>query len=61
MKLSTHIHDGERRKPIDNDVCRTKVKVTNSKNRTIFHTFFDATQYLKNEKSDLNKTWYTHA
>jgi hypothetical protein len=27
--------DGERRKPIDNEVCRTKVKVTTSKNRTI--------------------------
>jgi hypothetical protein len=27
--------DGERRKPIDNEVCRTKVKVTTSKNITI--------------------------
>jgi hypothetical protein len=26
--------DGERRKPVDNEVCRTKVKVTTSKNRT---------------------------
>jgi hypothetical protein len=26
--------DGERRKPIDIEVCRTKVKVTTSKNRT---------------------------
>jgi hypothetical protein len=26
--------DGERRKPSDNEVYRTKVKVTNSKNRT---------------------------
>jgi hypothetical protein len=25
--------DGERQKPIDNEVCRTKVKVTTSKNR----------------------------
>jgi hypothetical protein len=25
--------DGERRKPIDNEVCRTKVRVTTSKNR----------------------------
>jgi hypothetical protein len=25
--------DGERRKPIDIEVCRTKVKVTSSKNR----------------------------
>jgi hypothetical protein len=28
MKLGTHMTDGERRKPIDNEVCRTKVKVT---------------------------------
>jgi hypothetical protein len=26
--------DDERRKPIDIDVCRSKVKVTTSKNRT---------------------------
>ena len=26
MKLGTHMPDGERRKPIDNEVCRTKVK-----------------------------------
>jgi hypothetical protein len=26
--------DGERRKPVDNEVCMTKVKVTTSKNRT---------------------------
>jgi hypothetical protein len=26
--------DGERRKPIDIEVCRTKFKVTTSKNRT---------------------------
>jgi hypothetical protein len=34
MKLVTHVPDGERRKPIDNEVCRTKVKVTTSKIRT---------------------------
>ena len=34
MKLGTHMTNGERRKPIDNEVCRTKVKVTTSKNRT---------------------------
>ena len=27
-KLGTHMPDGERRKPIDIGVCRTKVKVT---------------------------------
>jgi hypothetical protein len=26
--------DGERRKPIDIEICRSKVKVTTSKNRT---------------------------
>jgi hypothetical protein len=34
MKLGTHMPDGERRKPIDNDVCRIKVKVTTSNNST---------------------------
>jgi hypothetical protein len=34
MKLGTHVPDSERREPIDNEVCRTKVKVTTSKNRT---------------------------
>ena len=34
MKLGTHMPDGERRKPIDIEVCRTDVKVTTSKNRT---------------------------
>jgi hypothetical protein len=34
MKLGTPVPDGERRKPIDNEVCRTKVKVITSKNRT---------------------------
>ena len=28
MKLDTHMPDGERRKPIDIEVCRSKVKVT---------------------------------
>jgi hypothetical protein len=32
MNLVTHMPDGERRKPIE--VCRSKVKVTTSKNRT---------------------------
>jgi hypothetical protein len=34
MKLGTHMPDGERRKPIDIEVCRTKVKITTSKNRS---------------------------
>jgi hypothetical protein len=34
MKLDTHMPGGERRKPIDIEVCRSKVKVTTSKNRT---------------------------
>jgi hypothetical protein len=40
MKLGTHMPDGERRKPIDIEVCRTKVKVTISKNRKNLDTFF---------------------
>ena len=40
MKLGTHMPDGERRKPIDIEVCRTKVKVTTSKNRTKIIYFF---------------------
>jgi hypothetical protein len=34
VTLGTHISDGERRKLVDIEVCRTKVKVTTSKNRT---------------------------
>jgi hypothetical protein len=33
LNLGTHMPDGERRKPIDIEVCRSKVKVTTSKNR----------------------------
>jgi hypothetical protein len=40
MKLGTHMPDGERRKPIDIEVCRTKVKVTTFKNRTKKLIFF---------------------
>jgi uncharacterized FAD-dependent dehydrogenase len=39
MKLGTHMPDGERRKPIDINVCWTKVKVTTSKNRTKIRYF----------------------
>jgi hypothetical protein len=34
MKLDTHMFGDERRKPIDIEDCKTKVKVTTSKNRT---------------------------
>ena len=40
MKLGTHMPDGERGKPIDIEVCRTKVKVTISKNITKIRYFF---------------------
>jgi hypothetical protein len=33
LKLGTHMPGGERRKPIDIEDRRTKVKVTTSKNR----------------------------
>jgi hypothetical protein len=39
--------DGERRKPIDVEVCRSKVKVTTSKNLILF---FVSAQYLKYKK-----------
>ena len=61
MKLCTHMPVGERRKPIDIEVCRTKDKVTTFKNRTKIRYFFVSAQYLKNEMSDLNESWYTHA
>jgi hypothetical protein len=35
MNLGTHMPGGERRKPIDIEDRRKKVKVTTSKNRTI--------------------------
>jgi hypothetical protein len=34
MNLGTHIPGGERRRPIDIEDRRTKIKVTASKNRT---------------------------
>jgi hypothetical protein len=40
MKLGTHMPDSEKRKPIAIEVCRTKVKVTTSKNRTKIRYFF---------------------
>ena len=39
MKLGTHMLDGERRKPIDIEVCRTKVKVITSKIEQKLDTF----------------------
>ena len=50
MKLGTHMPGGERRKSIDFDVCRSKVKVTTSKNRKKIDTFFVSAQYLKYKK-----------
>ena len=61
MKFGTHMPDGEMINPIDIEVCRTKVKVTISKNRKKLDTFFVSARYLKNEMSDLNDSWYTHA
>jgi hypothetical protein len=58
MKLGAHMPGGERRKRIDIEDRRTKVKVTTSKNRTQFVYFFRFARYLKNEMSDLNETWY---
>ena len=40
MKLGTHMPDGERKKPMDIEFCKSKVKVTTSKNRTTILYFF---------------------
>ena len=50
MKFGTHMPGGERRKLIDFEVCRTKVKVTISKNRTKIRYFFVSARYLKYKK-----------
>ena len=56
MKLGTHMSDGESRKPIDIEVCKSKVKVTTSKNRTkIWYIFCFRTI------SQVQVTKYTHA
>jgi hypothetical protein len=50
MKLGTHIPGHERRKHIDIEDRRTKVKVTTSKNREKKKdTFFVSARYLKNK------------
>ena len=56
MKFGTHMPDGERRKPIDIEVCKTKVKVTTSKNRTKIRYF-----YCFCTISQVQETKYTHA
>jgi hypothetical protein len=63
MKLGTHMPDGEWRKHTDIEDRRTKVKVTTSKVKIeqILDTCFVSARYLKNEMSDLNESWYTHA
>ena len=50
MKLGTHMPGGERRKPIDIEDRRIKVKVTTSKNRTKMLYFFVSAQYPKYKK-----------
>jgi hypothetical protein len=49
MKLGTHMPGGERRKPIDIEDRRTKVKITTSKNRKKNDTFFASARYFKNK------------
>ena len=61
MKLGTHMPDGEMRKPIDIEVCRTKVRSQLLKIEQKLDTFFVSARFLTNEMSDLNETWYTHA
>ena len=51
MKLGTHMPGGERRKPIDIEVCRTKVKVITSKIEQKVDTFLVSARYLENESN----------
>ena len=53
--------DGERRKPVDIEVCRTKVKVTTSKNKAKMLYLFISARYFKNKMKDINATVYTYA
>jgi hypothetical protein len=50
MNLGTHMSAGERSKPVDIEICRSKVKVTTSKNRKKIDTSFLSAQYLKYKK-----------
>ena len=56
MKLGTHMPGVERRKPIDIEDCRTKVKGTTSKNRTNMWYFvrFRTISYEQNVGSKWN-------
>jgi hypothetical protein len=49
MNLGTHMPGGDRRKPIDIEDRRAKIKVTTSKNRKKMDTFFVSARYLKNK------------
>jgi hypothetical protein len=49
MKLGTHMPDGEMRKSIDIEVCRTKVWSQLLKIEQKCYTFFISARYLKNE------------
>ena len=55
MNLGTHMPGGDRRKPIDIEDRRAKIKVTTSKNRKKMDTFFVSARYLKNALSKINK------
>ena len=48
MSLGTHMPDGERRKPIDIEVCRSRSQLLEIEQK--FDNFFVSTQYLKYKK-----------
>ena len=48
MNLVTHMPDGERRKPIDIEVCRSRSQLLEIEQK--FDNFFFSTQYLKYKK-----------
>jgi hypothetical protein len=50
MNIGTHMPDGERRKHVDIEVCRSKVKITTSKNRIKIMLLFFVSAHIKSMK-----------
>jgi hypothetical protein len=61
VTLSTHMPDGERRKHIDMRFVGQRSRSQLLKIEQKLDTCFVSVRYLKNEMSDLNESWYTHA
>jgi hypothetical protein len=64
MKLGTHIHICLMVRGGSLLILRFVGQRSRSQLQKIeqkFYTFFVSARYLKNEMSDLNESWYTHA